>query len=274
MIHVIRSEWIKFRSVRSTVLLVLAAGLLVVVVAFFAARSENHDAASGFCRPDIATTPAGSGSSSEGQGQARSVQASSKPCPINFGDITVGIPFALFLFGALGVQIIGQEYRFSTIRPTFTAVPRRGRVLAAKLLVVTAACAVVAAVMLALCALLGTVMVHDFTFDGIDQRVAWGTVLFIVGWTALGMGVGSIVRQPIAGMLILLVEAFVLENLLRHLVHGSGKWLPFVNGIQMTFRDPDHSGELRSVTGGGIYFFVVAAVIWAVGAVLAHRRDA
>ncbi|MGI8757571.1 MAG: hypothetical protein ACR2MB_17285 [Acidimicrobiales bacterium] len=41
MIAIIRSEWIKFRSVRSNVLLVLAAGLVVVLVAFFAAAAPS-----------------------------------------------------------------------------------------------------------------------------------------------------------------------------------------------------------------------------------------
>ena len=54
----------------------------------------------------------------------------------NLGNVIGGVQVAIFLFGTLGVQIIGQEYRFNTIRPTFTAAPWRMRVLAAKLVVV------------------------------------------------------------------------------------------------------------------------------------------
>ncbi len=143
----------------------------------------------------------------------------------------------------------------------------------AKLIVVTGAIAAVSAVMLALCAAVGLVMLEPFTIDGVDQRVVWGTILFSVGWTTLGMGLGSIVRQPIAGMLILLVEGFVVEQLLLGLLSWTGPWLPFLNGIQMTIRDPG-AGDLRSTLAGGIYFFVFAAVVWGIGAYLVDKRDA
>lgn len=241
MINLIRAEWIKFRSVRSTVVLVLSAGVLVVLIAVIAANDKaNH------------LVP----------GQ-----------DAHLGDITVGIPFALFLFGTLGVQIIGQEYRFNTIRPTFTAAPWRIRVLLAKLIVVTTATAVVAFVMVVVCALIGAVMIDRFTIDGVDQRIILGTVLFTIGWTMLGMGLGAIIRQPIAAMLILLVEAFVVEQIVAGLVRSTAPWMPFLNGIQMTVRDPDVE-NFRAPLPGGIYFFAVAIVVWVIGAVLANKRDA
>jgi len=242
VIDLIRAEWIKFRSVRSTVVLVLSAGALVILIAVLAANDKSNHLA---------------------PGQSAYL-----------GDITVGVPFALFLFGTLGVQIIGQEYRFNTIRPTFTAAPWRLRVLVAKLAVVTSATAVVALVMVAACGLIGALMLSPFTIDGTDQRVVWGTVLFCAGWTMLGMGLGAIIRQPIAAMLVLLVEAFVVENIIVAISEGAAKWMPFVNGIQMTVRDPDESGMFRSPLNGGIYFFVIATVIWVIGAVLATKRDA
>ena len=57
----------------------------------------------------------------------------------NLTDLTVGVSLACLLFGVLGVQVIGQEYRFNTIRPTFTAAPRRLPVVLAKLIVVCSA---------------------------------------------------------------------------------------------------------------------------------------
>lgn len=273
MIDVIRSEWIKFRSVRSTVVLVLAAGALVVVIAFFAARSEQKNLEGRPCEKVVVDSESGATYTETRSCAEVAGDPSFGPAAANLGDLTVGIPFALFLFGALGVQIIGQEYRFNTIRPTFTAVPRRWRVLVAKLVVVTTATAAVSLVMVALCALIGTVMVDPFTIDGVDQRIIWGTVLFSVGWTALGMGVGSILRQPIAGMLILLIEAFVVEQVLVGLLPWTARWVPFLNGIQMTLRNPN-AQDFLSVFGGGVYFFLVASVIWGIGAVLVDRRDA
>lgn len=240
MLHLVRSEWIKFRSVRSTLVALILAGAFVVLIAVIAA----NDAAD-----DVGT--------------------------VNLTDITVGVSIAALIFGALGVQVLGQEYRFNTIRPTFTAMPRRWRVLVAKLIVVTLACAAISVVMTAVCWLVGSAMVDGFEVDGVDQRAVLGIVLFSMGWSALGMGVGAIVRQPIAGILILLAEAFVVESLIAGLLPSVAKWLPFINGFQMTLRNEGgDDGDLQTVLAGGIYFFVVAAAVWSLGAYLASRRDA
>lgn len=303
MINLIRSEWVKFRSVRSTLILVIAAGLLVVLIAFFAARDENGDQGPRYCQRQVAgqtvdpgTTGAGGvaqdpnldGPVAQGPGDGTGstgteiVECSSLPGyespSTHLGDLTVGLPFALFLLGAFGVQVIGQEYRFNTIRPTFTAMPRRGRVLVAKLVVVTLACAAVSVVMLALCALVGTVVADRFTIDELDHRVILGTILFTMGWSAMGMGVGAILRQPVAGILVLVGEALVIEQILSGLFDWTAPYLPFTNGIQMTIRDEVLSSDgeqvYRTVLGGGVYFFIVTAVVWGIGAVLANRRDA
>lgn len=243
MINLVRSEWIKFRSVRSTLVTLGLAGALVVLVAVLSANDARND---------VGTA--------------------------NLTSLTGGVSIAALIFGALGVQVLGQEYRFNTIRPTFTAMPRRPRVLAAKLIVVTTACAAVSVVMVAFCWLVGTAMVDGFETDGVDQRAALGIVLFSMGWSALGMGVGAIVRQPIAGILILLAEAFVVESILIGVLPASAPWLPFGNGFQMTLRDvsTNEDGErlFQTVLAGGIYFFAFAAAVWALGAFLANRRDA
>ena len=211
MVNLIRSEWIKFRSVRSTLVTLILAGGLVVLIGVISATQPNDDF------PPI---------------------------------------------------------RFDTIRPTFTAMPRRWRVLVAKLVVVTSACAAISILMVGFCWLIGSVMVDGFEVDGFDRRTALGIVLFSIGWSALGMGVGAIVRQPIAGILILLAEAFVVENIVAGLVPSLAKWMPFINGFQMTFRVGNSGSDFQSVLGGGIYFFAVATAVWLIGAGLATRRDA
>ena len=240
MIDLMRSEWIKLRSVRSTLIMLFAAGVLTVLFAVLIANDQR-------------------GAPYFGAGQ--------------LGEVIGGVQVAIFLFGTLGVQIIGQEYRFNTIRPTFTAAPWRMRVLAAKLAVATVAAALVSAVMLAVSALIGSVMLSDFSIVSMDQRIIWATILFAMGWTMYGMALGAIVRQPIAAIVILLIQGLVAEPLLAQLVKWTGPWMPFQNGIQMTQRtgDPEH---LRSIFGGGVYFFVFTFVMWGIGAYLVNRRDA
>ena len=238
MINLIRSEWVKLRSVRSTLITLVLAGGLMVLVAVLSARNANA------------------------RGDA-----------INLSGLTGGVTAAVFIFGTLGVQIIGQEYRFNTIRPTFTAVPRRLQVLVAKLIVITVAVGVTSAAMVGFCYLIGTTMVDQFIVDGIDHRIMYGIVLFSMIWAAFGLGIGAIVRQPIAGILIMVGEAFVAENLISALFPKTMKWMPFNNGIQMTLR-VDEMSNMQGMLAGGIYFAAIAAALVAIGMVLANRRDA
>lgn len=240
MINLMRAEWIKFRSVRSTLIMAAAGGILTVLFAVLIANEQRNDA----------------------------FRSSN-----HLGDIIGGVQVAIFLFGTLGVQIIGQEYRFNTIRPTFTAAPWRLRVLAAKLAVVALATAAVTAVMLVVCILIGSVMLDPFEIDGIDQRIIWATILFSMGWAMYGMALGAIVRQPIAAIVILLIQGLIAEPLLASIVKFTGPWVPFQNGIQMTARSSD-TELFRSTLAGGIYFFVFTFVLWGIGAYLVNRRDA
>ena len=238
MIHLVRAEWIKFRSVRSTVFTLLAAGGLVVIVAVLVVRHANN------------------------HGETASL-----------GDLTVGLALASFLFGALGVQIIGSEYRFNTIRLTFTAAPHRLRVVIAKLIVACGACSAVSAAMVAVCWLVGTLMADHFVVRGVDRRIAFGIVLFCALWTAAGVGIGAIVRQPIAGILVMVGWSLIGESLLGSLVQATNAWLPYANGSQMA-REVDPGSDLQSVLGGGLYFAAICFALVAIGAWLVDRRDA
>ena len=275
MTDLIRSEWIKFRSVRSTLVTLVLAGALVVLVALLQANEANSsDATTTRCET---VAQAQEGTTVQSRPDPTCGEGSllvTRPEPADLSKLVGGVSLAALLFGVLGVQVIGQEYRFSTIRPTFTAAPRRLRVLVAKLVVVTSACAVVAAAMVALCWVVGTVMVDSFSVDGVDRRIAWGIVVFTVLWTTAGMGLGAIVRQPIAAIMILAGYSLVAENLLAAIVDGTGRWLPFLNGFQMTQRDPGGQLDLRPVLEGGLYFAGACLLVWAIGAALVERRDA
>lgn len=280
MIDVIRSEWIKLRSVRSTLVLLVLAGAIVVLVAVLTANDLRDDTTL-TCEPAAAgtpttTTPPTEGSFFEDPGCGPGFSAAQTPVPVNLTSLTGGVSFAVLLFGVLGVQIIGQEYRFNTIRPTFTAVPNRRKVLVGKLIVISVSTAIVSVLMVAFCWLVGTVMVDQFAIDGTDRRVMWAIPLFVALWTTAGLGVGAIVRQPIAGILILLGESLVLEALIGNLFERTFPWLPFNNGFQMTLRASEGGDgpQFRPVLDGGVYFAIVCVGIFVIGMVLADRRDA
>lgn len=244
MIDTIRSEWIKFRSVRSTVLLLLAGGVLTILFAVLIANDVKGDHR-----------------------------------VFNLTDISAGSTIAVYLFGALGVQIIGQEYRFNTIRPTFSATPNRARVLIAKMVIVSVTVAVMTLLMQLICILIGNLMLDPFEIDSTDRGVIVGTIVFAVGWTLLGLGLGAILRQPIAAIIVLLVEGAIAENILMALFSWTAPWLPYANGSQMMFRIGERSPQdplfhVRDPGAGGVYFFLVTAAVLAFGIYLVNRRDA
>ena len=107
--RVVRSEWIKFRSLRSTVYTLLVAVVLMIGIgALFSAvtASQYHT----FSVADKATFS-----------------------PISTS--LTGISFAVIAFGVLGVLLMSGEYSTGMIRASLTAVPHRLPVLWGKLAV-------------------------------------------------------------------------------------------------------------------------------------------
>lgn len=272
--NLVRSEWIKFRSVRSNLFVLLAALGVIVLASVLGAHDASTNGTT-TCQQAPAGSPAASGRQDPdslaacGEG---SVLVSSN-AEVHLVDVTGGSVFAALMFAVLGVQVIGQEYRFSTIRPTFTAAPHRRRVMVAKLLLISAVAAVGSAVNVVVAAVLGRVVAGGLVIDGVDRRVAWGIVLFTVLWTVAGMGVGALARQPVAGIVIIAGEALILESLLQSLVHSSAPWVPFYNGLQMV-QSPVTDSDLRSTFAGGVYFAAVCIAVWLAGTVMVARRDA
>jgi ABC-2 type transport system permease protein len=254
MIGALRAEWLKLRSVRSNVLLMVA--IVVVGVGLGTLLS--------------AVVPATDGRRGD-------------PSPLRdpfdrLGIALVGLNLCLLLFGVLGVQIIGQEYRFSTIRATFAATPRRLRVVVAKLVVLMATTGVVAAVTLALALgingaiLSGRGFGLDLSTDGAGRYVL-GTFLLAFGYALVGFAVGMILRQPIGGIILVLAWPIVVENLIVGFLRTSaGSWMPYSAGSQLLARTPD--ADLLGPWAGFGYFIAFGAVLALIGAALVNRRDA
>jgi ABC-2 type transport system permease protein len=180
--RVLRSEWLKLVTVRSTfwttaVALLLAGGLaLLLGVAL---------------RPD--RTGGGGGLALVGA--------------------TVGLSFVALVVGVLGVLAIGGEYATLQIRSSYTAVPRRWPALVAKALVVGAWSFV-----LGLVVTFGSfgVLAGFFGAKGIAVSMTGGTVGALVGGAGylaiIGMfavGLGALVRASAAGITILTALLFV-----------------------------------------------------------------
>jgi ABC-2 type transport system permease protein len=268
MIGVIRAEWLKLRSVRSNVallgfVLVLGVGLGALLTGVI---------------PDHARRGGGRG-----------------PLQSTFdraGITLAGLNLAMLLIGVFGVHLVGQEYRFNTIRATFAAVPRRLQVLGAKLGVLIVTSAVVGLVAEGLAYLIGKSILssrgypivttahakvvngqlYDLTAPTL-HRILLGTFLLAIVFGIAGYGVGMIVRQPIGGIILVLAFPLVIENIVVGFLKSSaGKWMPYNAGSQLLSRTPDK--DLFGPWAGFFYFLGFAVVLCIIGAVLSNHRDA
>jgi ABC-2 type transport system permease protein len=236
------AELLKIRSTRTTLGLVLGMVALIVLFSLLTGlASKEHD---------LITT--------EDQREALSI-----------GGIA-GV------FAALaGIMLVTGEYRYGTIQPTFMFVPRRSRVLAAKL----AAGALAGLVFGIVGALLSYgIGVACLAGRGIDYALSGGqTALLLLGtvavtalWGAIGVGLGGVLRNQVSAIIGLLAWGFVVENLLFGLVPDVGRFGPVHAGDGFVGLATDHL--LQSVPGA-LVLVVWTVALSAAGVAVVVRRD-
>lgn len=250
---VLRSEWTKFRSLRSTywtliITVVLTIGFGAIVSAVQAAHWPNA-----------------------GPGE----RASFNPVMPSLA----GTFFGQLGIGVLGVLLISGEYSTGMIRATMTAVPKRLPVLWSKLAVFTGVVAVAAFASTFIAFFVGQSILssqHIQTTLGQDhalRRVA-GAALYLIVIGALSMALGALVRNTAAGISALVALVFVLpilaEALPANWTRHIGPYLP-ANAGQALWGDND-TAHLAPWTGFGVLCaYAVAAVV--IAAYLLNRRD-
>lgn len=198
---VMRSEWIKFTSLRSTLVLVLCTVVVMVgfavLMAFFVGSTYEMISSS----PDITSEMGGEAGVAAMVG---SVAGS-------------GVTFAQLIIGALAVMVISSEFATGSARSTFTAVPKRQPVFWAKALLVTA----VAYILTVLATLAAYLVVSPILSGyGLEQsltspvfvRTLWIGSLGVATVAALGFSLGSLLRNSAGGIMSLVALVFVLPN--------------------------------------------------------------
>ena len=182
MIGSIRSEWIKFRTVRANVILMsITLGLPLVLSVILAAVANNS-----------MTDPSNS-----------------------FGAAVIAPSMvAVYLCGVLGVLGIGQEYRHNTIRVTFAAQPRRSIVLAGKAFVYATFGLIVGVVTPALCLVATAIIMRsrDLPYETDGAALAGVAVLCLLT-TLFGFGLGCIMRQPAGAIPVFLLWPLLVESI-------------------------------------------------------------
>jgi hypothetical protein len=138
--------------------------------------------------------------------------------------------FSKVLLVVLGVRMVTDEFRYGTTMPTFTFTPRRSTVVAAKLIVaggVGLAFSVAGyAVLLGTASIVFAAHGHAIASGASSAQVVVGGILAGGLWTALGAGVGAIVRNQVTAIVGSLVWLMAVEQMVANKMGDLGGYLP------------------------------------------------
>ncbi|MGF2947663.1 ABC transporter permease [Microbacterium alcoholitolerans] len=261
--NVIRGELIKLSSLRLvlwTVLLAAACGALLT------------DALA-FIGPENATPPMPGLDTADGVA------------------IVLGLPTVmLFVPALIGTIAVTSEYRHRTIGTTFLAVPRRGRVLGAKLVVYTLlgltygiVCSVAS----------GAALFAGAAARGVSIPVPIGEIvlpliqlaLAAAVYMVLGVSIGALARSQLIAIAIVLGYFYLLEFVLM-MIPGVNAVYPFLPGgatasltsfsfltDAMAEQTSLGSASLASPAMGAVILLAYAGVAGLVAVIVPLRRD-
>lgn len=257
----LRSEWTKIRSVRSTYWSLAAA---VIFSIGFAALSSGVDAHR-YQKYSVAKR------------HRLLVQDGVDAVSQTMSGVAIG-QIAIAVLGAL---VISSEYRNRMIRTTLTALPRRGRMLAAKVIAYGGLALVAAEFITFVSFFAGIAFYRGVGFDvalsdpGVLRAVA-GTGIYMALAGICGLGLGLIIRHSAGAITASIGFLLVLPALSQALPSPwdtrIGKFLPYSIGDQAAHPQQvsDHLGAVTGLVMLAIY----AAALLAIGWALLQRRDA
>ena len=224
----VRSEWTKFRTVRSTMGVAVALGAALPLLAAVVA-------ATGSLQPDDTILGA---------------------------SLLGGAVLAQLTAAALGALVVTGEFRTGMIRTTLTACPRPLVVLAAKATVVAGVVAAVTAPSAVVAFGIGRVLLDGDGYATGDPFPALaGVVLAITAIGVLGVGVGSMVRHS-AGAVAAVVGVVLVPGLVAPLLGDVERWVggASLNGVlQKMTQSSDATPEAVGSLGAWLSLAVVAA---------------
>ena len=257
-LRVLRSEWTKFRTLRSTYIILTIAVILFVGLAVIIAYS-------------VGTL------FERGEGPEMEITV-----PVEALDAVLGgLLLAQLAIGVFGVSIGTNEYSTGMIRATLAAVPRRWPVITAKAFLVFMVTLLVMIPAGFAAFLLGQAIVSQYGLvvslsqDGVI-RALFGTGLYLGGVAVLGLAVGMIVRSAAGGIAILVGVLILLPVVLPLIqfdwITDIHPYLPSEAG-QLIYQIVPRSDVLTPWTG---YAVMVAycVVLIGIATYLLRRRDA
>ena len=255
----LRAEWTKIRSVRSTVwTLVIFVVVCIGFTALIAWLTETH-----WYGPRAAS---------------RDVRAISDPVGFILG---TGVGLGQLAIGVLGVLVITSEYSSGVIRASLLAVPRRLPVLAAKAVVFAVLLLVVTEIVAFCSFFVGSAILHahvpvSLSGSGVTRAVA-GAGLYLTVLGLLALAIGTMIRHTAGAISTIIGIVFVLPILSGLLPSSWGAhinaYLPEQAGTLITHTH-EQSGDLLSPWQGFGVLCIWTVLALAAAAYLLERRDA
>jgi hypothetical protein len=259
--RVLNSEFIKFRTLLSTLILLASTAVVMVGFGALSAWGTGQFADAAASDPSAAEAMAAQG-----------------------GDLAVtvptsGIAFAQLILGSLGV-LLSSEFTTGMARSTFAAVPKRIPAFLAKLVVMMVSAFVLTAVSTYIAGLVSVPILDSYGLSldlGSSQSVKLLLVnsIYVASVAAIGMAFGTIVRNS-AGGIMSLVGLFFVAPIAFQLIPGdffveARKYLPgnTINPLTAVEHVPDtlEAWQAGLVLGAWVVVPLVLAMI------LLKKRD-
>jgi ABC-type transport system involved in multi-copper enzyme maturation permease subunit len=131
---------------------------------------------------------------------------------------TGGLSVGYLLTLTIGVLQIGSEYRHKTITATFLAVPKRAKVMLAKVIALLGLGALYGLISLAGSVITGAIVLNARGFDPFPSSEIIRTLalsLLVLGlWALIGLGAGILIPNQVAALLIAVGVAWIVEPLI------------------------------------------------------------
>jgi ABC-type transport system involved in multi-copper enzyme maturation permease subunit len=258
-VGLLRAEWTKIRSVRSTLWSLLA--FVVVAIGFSALISSviSHNWNSPGNHPNHE-------------------RLLTDPTAVIFG---AGLGLGQLAIGVLGVIVITSEYSTGAIRASLLAVPHRLPMLAAKALVWAVLDLVVSAVTVFIVFFMSTAILHSrvaisLSGPGVTKAVI-GAILYLTVLGLFAMAVGGLIRHTAGALAIVIALVIVVPPLvglipgtIANHVHG---YLPTVAGVLVAQTSQQPADVLSGWQGFGVFCAWTVVLLAACGWLLI-KRDA
>jgi hypothetical protein len=244
----LRSDWIKVSSLRSNVTIVALTPVIGVVLSWIMAVFVKVD-------PDT-------------------------DIPFTVAETFIFSTWLTTVLAAImGTLMFTSEAQHGTLAAAVAAQPARWVTIASKT-VVAAGFGLVMGFLGMIGGLSGAILggLPEGDSSGMASTALWGLLLATLA-PVFGLGIGMILRHSAAAVSILLVWAFVLENIIRTLIPVSvARYMPFstatgILGISSATDTPESIAAALTPFQNGLLFGGYAFALLAIGTALFYRRD-